>query len=210
MWYFLFQHWDKVVFIVTVSLTVGYWLQVRLDYSRKQFLMQVNFSLNTLEGDMLVFPTLFETSVHSLMLNNDILTKIVIRAARQTTKENPFIKFRNKKDRWLGTNELENAITVLFQHGFFAADMGLPVKTRQYVFALTCEKGSDIPMEKIRVMLVSREILERLVERRGHIRVHDDFREPRLKLLLDMRERLVQDQNAFEHIDVKIMSSLQV
>src|SRR3989338_7416385 len=100
MWYFLFQHWDKVVFIVTVSLTVGYWLQVRLDYSRKQFLMQVNFSLNTLEGDMLVFPTLFETSVHSLMLNNDILTKIVIRAARQTTKENPFIKFRNKKDRW--------------------------------------------------------------------------------------------------------------
>lgn len=202
---FFLQYWSLIAFLVTASVSIGYWLRSRMNFRRQKFHTEMSFSMNTIRGNVLTYATLLEGETRAFMMNNDVLTKIVFRAAERTTEANPFLEFPSETERWLVHNELENAIYSLFYQGYVAEDLGLPTKTVYYYVALTRERGIErMPLEKIRVILVRQEILDELARRRTEIVARDEYHEHRLTTLLAMRERLLQNPNAFLKIDVTI------
>lgn len=202
---FLLQYWSLIAFLVTAALSIGYWLRSRVNFRRQKFYTEMSFSINTIRGNALTYATLLEGETRTFMMNNDLLAKIVFRAAQKTTETNPFLEFPSETERWLVYNEIENSIYSLFYQGYIAEDFGLPTKTTYYFVALTKEQGHErMPLEKIRVILVRQEILDELAQRKAEIKAKDEYHEHRLVTLLAMRERLLQNPKAFPKIDVTI------
>jgi hypothetical protein len=54
-----------------------------------------------------------------------------------------------------------NVLSERFAEAYLAASMGRPVRSAQYVFAITCENYEQMRTRKLRVLVVERNTLER-------------------------------------------------
>ncbi|MFH1266853.1 MAG: hypothetical protein ABIK89_14080 [Planctomycetota bacterium] len=191
---FLGDYWEQVVTLGTLCIVlVTYW-RARAVWKSRHFMTRVNFTLNYVETGRLKIRTLGETDLGQILLGNEHGKRLVLRAARKTTATEPFLRLP-EKDSWIVLNSILNELSGRFAEGFLAASMGVPTRTASYVFGVTCEKHRDVRMNKIRVMIVARSLLEKIdqaedlqFESKSHHVRHDTLKTMR-KLYLDPNQR---------------------
>lgn len=189
---FVQQYWELfssvgglLVFLVAAGAA-------RRGWKRRQFLHRVNFSLNYVENGVLRIRTLQEAGIDDILLNNRHGKERLLRVARQARLDQPFLMLPGE-DHWLVLNSVLNELSEQFAAGVLARSMGLPAKTATYVFGITCERDKDVRINKIRVMIVERSLLERIDEQ-----TQFEFERPwhhvRLKTLKRMRRLYDEDK----------------
>ena len=166
----MWDNLDVVLGLVELGITVGTLVLVvktyyatRSNWSRREFIDRVNFSLNYMDGNTLKLRTLRESHIDDILLNNEHGKKIVVKTAQTTSLEKPFLEFP-AEDQWMILNAILNELSEQFARGFLAQSMGTPVRGITYVFGLTCERDPRINMNKIRVMLIEKDLLEKIDE----------------------------------------------
>ena len=130
-------------------------------WRRKQFLAQVNFSLNYVAGDDLAMRTLLETTASQVWLN-DYGVRIVLAAAQKVPVGQPFLVLPNPKDQEFVLRAALNVLSERFAEAYLAASLGLPVRTAPYLFGISCEKYGEIRTLKVRVLLIAEQTLGEL------------------------------------------------
>ena len=100
----------------------------RADWSRKQFLGQVNFSLTYVGGGTMAMRTLLETTAQKVWLN-DLGVKKVAHAAARTTADQPFVSLDDPKDMDFVYRAVLNVLSEKFAEAFLAETLGVPVTT---------------------------------------------------------------------------------
>lgn len=134
------------------------WWRRRSQFRRKEFLSQVNFSLN-LFTDTLLMRTLSERLASEVWPNAHGLG-LLNRAAKRATDENPFLVLASADDQNYAYRAIKNALSQLCPEAFVAAAVGAPVRTGTFLFALTCERYEEgMRTIKLRVILIEREAL---------------------------------------------------
>lgn len=135
------------------------YLVKRSDWSRKQFLGQVNFSLNFVVDGQLVMRSLVEVAAQNVWLN-DLGVKQVVKAASKTTTDQPFVRLSDTADMEFLYRAVLNVLSEKFADAYLAQAMGLPTRSSVYRFAITMERYSDIRTLKLRVLIASEKDLE--------------------------------------------------
>lgn len=162
LWVILREHWIKAA-ISFVFLIVGAWIgkrRARRAWERKRFLDRINFSLNLIHDNTLQIRTLVEKNCRDVFLN-DIAVDRVLAAARRTTDANPILPL-DRAERWYLLNAVLNEISERFATGFVRREMGLPVQSAQYLVCLTYEVAGELKTQKVRAMIVRKDLLLRL------------------------------------------------
>ncbi len=182
-------YWEFLTAGITLLIALAAIWQSRRAWNRREFLTRVNFGVNYVENDTLKIRTFREADIREILLNNPHGKRLVMRAARQTTLERPFIEMP-VQDAWLVLNAVLNEISEQFAAGLLAASMGAPVRSAWYVFGLTCEKDPNVRINKIRVMIVEEELLERVgcLAKLQFERPRHDVRLETLKTMLAIRQ----------------------
>ncbi|MEO6077245.1 MAG: hypothetical protein ABIP54_00475 [Candidatus Andersenbacteria bacterium] len=169
------DHWVKALvaigFTVLMTLWGGYraWVELR----NRTFYRRFHFSLNILRDRMLRIRTLDEMDAGEVVLQNSAAVNALIRAAKRTTVNNPFIVLP-ENIHWLVLNSALNELASLIPStGLFHFDLGLPTVREKYVLALTCEKDPDIRSRKVRMMIIRKKALMSMLG--------PEFCEPRLE-----------------------------
>lgn len=149
---FLKQNGAGLALVLTwVGFGLAWWRR-RSQWQRKEFLGQVNFSLN-LFGDTLAMRTLLEVDTAEVWPNAHGVSLLHAAAAR-TTVEAPFIRLSAAEDRDYLHRAIKNALSELCPHAFIAQALGERVRTGVFLFAVTCERYPEIRTIKLRVLLV--------------------------------------------------------
>ncbi len=134
------------------------WWRRRTQFRRKEFLSQVNFSLN-LFADTLQMRTLSERFATDVWPNSHGVA-LLNRAAKYATDANPFLVLTNPDDQGYVYRAIKNALSQLCPEAFVAAAVGGPVRIGTFLFALTCERYEEgMRTIKLRVILIEREAL---------------------------------------------------
>ena len=155
---FLKQYGAGFALVLTWAGVAFAWWRRRSQFRRKEFLTQVNFSLN-LFGDTLMMRTLVERMAADVWPNAHGLS-LLDRAARRTTDPDPFIRLTDKEDRDYVYRAIKNALSQLCPETFVAAALGHQVRTGVFLFALTCERYEEgMRTIKLRVILVEQNTL---------------------------------------------------
>jgi hypothetical protein len=139
-------------------------------WSRREFYDVTNISLNgiqdTPEGPRLVFRTLMETPLDSLLLKNQQVERDVLEAAKKTTKDEPFLTnlLESKKSNSLFVlnNSILNALSERYREGALDCATGIPCVETKYMFGATCERGENVKQIKLRIMVCSPAVLSRI------------------------------------------------
>jgi hypothetical protein len=154
------SHWFKVV-TALACLAAGWYLgkwRARKVWHRKEFFHRINVSLNSFGSGKLLIRTIMEKHCDQVFQNSAAVERIIA-AARKTTADDPIIPLP-KDDYWYFLNAVLNAITELFAEGEIRRDLGMPVRSGRYLLCLTREVEGDLRMQKIRVMVIQKEILQ--------------------------------------------------
>lgn len=135
------------------------------DWRKKRFLRHVTFSLNLISwgGDArksLLLRTLRESKIEDVF-NNENAEKLVMERAQATEAKDPFMSFEDEDDLEWVKKAVLNHLSQDFADIFVAKALKLPTSSQEFVYGVTCEKYGDLPSQKIRVMLISRDDLER-------------------------------------------------
>lgn len=157
----------------------------RADWRRKQFLTHVNFSMNFVSDGRMAMRTLMETPAQSVWLN-DLGVKKVARAAAKTTPDQPFVGLDDPADMDFVYRAVLNVLSEKFAEAYLAETLGLPVKAKDYLFAVTFERYSDIRTLKLRVLIVSENDLETHFGPDSKIALPSDIYKARLKTMRAM------------------------
>lgn len=146
---------------VVVGLICGIFVsrQARKNLSRREFLDRLNFSLNIVKDGRLRIRTLIEKPTAEVFLNPAI-TKMVNRAANQTTEDDCLLPINDGGDYWLCLNALLNVVSEKFSDGFLKLDMDAAANAQTYVMCLTCEVADNIKTRKVRAMLIKKSVLQ--------------------------------------------------
>jgi hypothetical protein len=164
---------------------------------------RVNFSLNYVEANKLKIRTLRETDVDRILLGNRHGKRVVLRAARRTTADQPFLRLP-KTDSWIVLNSVLNELSEEFAGGFLAASMGIPTKAATFVFAITCEKHRDVRMNKIRVMVVEKSLLLE-IDKFAEVQFERDSHHVRHQTLKMMRELYLSPEDRHAVLEMEIV-----
>ena len=143
-------HWNTVALVLTWLAILFVALRRRFHWARKQFLTQVNFSLNYRVGNSLAMRTLLESTAIQVWLN-EYGVATVLRAAARTTLEDPFILMKNPADRDFAHRAVLNLLSERFADAFVAAALGVPVRTGTFLFVVTFERYPVMRTHKVRV-----------------------------------------------------------
>lgn len=181
------QHVGTVGLLFTWGGILWVYLRKRADWSRKQFLTQVNFSLTYVAGGKIAMRTLMETTAQRVWLN-DLGVKKVARAAAKTTHDQPFVGLGDPADMDFVYRAVLNLLSEKFAEAYLAETLGLPVASQEYLFAVTFERYSDIRTLKLRVLLVSEKDLERYFGPDGRVELPNDIYKARLKTMRAMHK----------------------
>lgn len=156
------DNWPELVWIVIVAGVASYAAgkRSRLRWSRREFLDRLNVSLTSIDDGRLRIRTILEMDCQEVFLNTTA-TKKLVGLAGQTTADNPLIPIP-KEDSWYYLNSLLNEISERFSEGQLRRDAGLPVHKEVYLLSLTCERAGPVRTQKIRGMLVRRDLLLKL------------------------------------------------
>ena len=203
---FVRDNWLKIAWSAAWSigvLYVGTWWgkrRARSEWSTKQFLNRINFSLNQLRDDKLLIRTLAEMDCRDVF-QNDVAVERVLAAAKKTDEHNAILPLA-KDDRWYVLNSVLNELSERFATGFLKQDLGIATASRVYLACLTFENAGDLKTRKVRVMLIRKEALLALpaeppeFERPHHL--------VRFKTLHQMAESYRKDPNDFIEIELSI------
>ena len=128
------------------------WRRGRVQWFRKEFITQVNFSLN-LFRETLAMRTLLEVATEDVWPNSHGV-KLLHTAARRTSVGDPFIRLADRADRDYLHRAVKNALSELCPDTFIATALGAKVQTGTFLFAVTCERYPEMRTIKLRVLLV--------------------------------------------------------
>jgi hypothetical protein len=160
---FFKQYGNVVSLVATWGIFVWVWRGKRSDFARKEFIDQVNFSLNYVADGKLAMRTIAEASALDIWLNDSGAGK-VRRAAKRTTEARPFIFLDDEADMDFVYRAVLNVVSEQFAEAYLAQSMGLPVVSAVYRFMVTMERYGDIRTLKMRVLLVREADLETLFD----------------------------------------------
>ncbi len=155
------DNWEPLALAVTLIVALIAYLKTRATWKSRNFMSRVNLSLNYVEDNKLKIRTLREDDIGRILLGNKHGKRLLLRAARKTTVGEPFLSLP-QRDAWVVLNAILNELSEQFADGFLARSMGAPTRSATYVFGVTCEKDSDVRINKIRVMIIKRSLLERI------------------------------------------------
>jgi hypothetical protein len=156
---FIRQYGGALSLAFTWGAFAWIYLAKRSDWSRKQFLSHVNFSLNYVSAGRLVMRTLVEVSAQNVWMN-ELGVHTVRRAASRTTSKQPFVELADESDMNFVYRAVLNVLSEKFADAYLAESMGIPVESSEYRFAITMERYKDIRTLKLRVLLASTRDLE--------------------------------------------------
>jgi len=179
------QHVGTVGLLVTWGGILWVYLRKRADWRRKQFLTQVNFSLNFVSDGRMAMRTLMESTTREVWLN-DLGVKKVARAAAKTTRDQPFVGLDDPADMDFVYRAVLNVLSEKFAEAYLAETLGLPVVAKEYLFAVTFERYSDIRTFKLRVLLVSEADMDAHFGPGGKVELPSDIYKARLKTMRAM------------------------
>jgi hypothetical protein len=189
-------HWNTLALLITwIGIGIVY-LRRRSQWHRKQFLTQVNFSLNYPRGSNLLLRTLLETTVRQVW-PNEYGVRMVLAAAAKTTVENPFIVLKHPKDMDFVNRAVLNVLSERFAGTFLAASLGVPVRTASFCFAITCERYEEIRTLKLRVLIVEEQtLIDMFGPNNGSAKLQIDnvVHKARLTTLRALYEQYVRDR----------------
>ncbi|HUT92294.1 MAG TPA: hypothetical protein VMY37_22560 [Thermoguttaceae bacterium] len=204
---FLRDYWEQVATVATLCILLLTSWKARSVWKARDFMTRVNFSLNYVDANKLKIRTLRETEIDRILLGNRHGRRIVLRAARRTTAEQPFLRLP-RTDSWLVLNSVLNELSEEFAEGFLAASIGIPTKAATFVFAITCEKHRDVRMNKIRVMIVEKSLLLE-IDKFSDVEFERDSHHVRYQTLKMMRELHLapEDQHAVMEMEIRVPAS---
>ena len=164
-------------------------------------------SLNVLrpdhDGTVLWIPAAGEYDVEEVFHRNRTATKIVRKAASATTPDEPFMVTIPEDDRMSILNEVANRVEVMLREGSFAALAGLPVPFVPLVIGLTCEKGADVRIRKIRALVVEESLL-RNIDKIAGIRFDKPHHVVRAQTLRRMAQLYTEKPDFFARVVVAL------
>lgn len=147
---------------IGVSWAVAAWiyLGMRRDWTSKNFVNQVNFSLNSVDDGSLVLRTLFEADSHEVMGHRSAVARLK-GACRKTTPEMPFVALDNDEDWGYLMRATLNVMSEMCGSVHIAKALGAPVATGEFVYGITFEAYGEMKTRKVRVIVMERAMLER-------------------------------------------------
>ena len=188
------DNWELALLLATWSVISIVSIRRQYDWRHRRFTQQVNFSLTTpVERDgsqILLLRTLLEDGASNVWLNEYGVSR-VLKAARLTTREMPFLRIAQLRDRDLVLNAVLNVLSERFSDAFVARAVGIPIKTDVFLFGLTWERYGEMKTQKLRVILIKRADLESLFgegSEKRDIGVVEDSHRPRIETLRRMFE----------------------
>lgn len=195
---FMRPHWNTAALVLT-WLGIGFvWMRRRQQWRRKQFLAQVNFSLNYVAEGGLAMRTLLETKASDVWLN-EYGVRHVYAAAKRATVDQPYLVLANAQDRDFANRAVLNVLSERFAETYLAASLGLPTRTAPYVFGITFEKYGEIRTLKLRVLVVAEATLVDLFGPQNaatKLRIPNAILQARLTTLRIMYDLYVKDRGA--------------
>ena len=188
------DHWELALLLITWSAIGVVSIKRQYDWRNRRFTQQVNFSLSMpVERDgsqTLLLRTLLEDGAANVWLN-DFGVSRVLKAARLTTQEMPFLRIARLRDRDLVMNAVLNVLSERFSDAFVARAVGISIKTDVFLFGLTWERYGEMKTQKLRVILIRRKDLQSLFDERSgkrEIEVIEESHRPRIETLRRMYE----------------------
>lgn len=155
------DHWLKILCGVLLAFggtILAKWKQ-RRDYYKREFLQRLNLSLNFIEDGVLRIRTIFEMNLGDVLFNQELVNKVL-----KAAKEKDVLLKMDKDTQWLVNNSILNEIAERFAEGQLAHAQGITVSTEPYLFCLTCEKDDDVRIRKLRVMLIHKNMIDRILD----------------------------------------------
>lgn len=160
------ENWDLIALLVTWSGIIGVWWKRRREWRRKSFLRQVNFSINVIHDGTLELRTLMEQTARDVWINEHGVS-LVVDAAERTTVEQPFLKLQSRDDQGYVLRAVLNVLSERFAENYLARAMGVDTRRQRFLFGVTCEKYGALRTQKLRVLIVTRELLDALFGENG-------------------------------------------
>lgn len=150
---------ELLALLISWGLTAYLWYKNRSKYKNRIFLDKINFSLNEITKDgKLLMRTLEERSADDVW-QSSVAVNMVAQAAKETTETEPFLQFEDPEDLNFMKRCALNTLSTRFASAFVARSVGLPIKAKNFVYGITCEKYPRIRKQKIRIMVVAEEQL---------------------------------------------------
>ena len=197
---YLVDNWPELLWIVAAAGIPSY-LAGRRSRSRwrnRDFLDRLHVSLTSLEAGRLQIRTVLEAHCDAVFLNPTASREIVA-LARLTTEADPILPIP-AEDRWQYLNAVLNEVCERFVVGQFRRDLGVPVHRADYLLCLTCERAGPVRTQKVRGILVRRELLMDLPPSEP---VYDSaFHQTRWHTLRCMAERYASDPSLFIEMEI--------
>ena len=197
---YLQDNWPEIVWIVSAAGIASYLagFRARSRWRKRDFLDRLNVSLTSIDDGRLRIRTLLEMDGEDVFLNR-IASQRVVGYARQTTEENPVLPIP-KDDCWQYLNAVLNEISEQFSAGQLKRDMGLPVERKEYLLCLTCERAGPVRTQKVRAMMIRKELLLNLPAKEPSY--ESENHRTRWQTLLFLREHY--DQAPFRFLTLEI------
>ena len=188
----MLDQWEPALLMATWCVIAVLAVKRRYDWRQRRFTQQVNFSLNSLTEtngtSTLLLRTLLEDSAAQVWIN-DYGVGRVLKAARRTTVENPFLQIAELRDRDLAMIAVLNVLSERFSDAFVAQVLGIPAVTDTFLFGLTWERYGEMKTQKLRVMVIKRSDLQTMFDDQIDSRavcVTEESHRPRINTLHQM------------------------
>jgi hypothetical protein len=202
------EHWPKIAGVAITAIPVAWgifraWRQWRT----REFMSRFSVSLNILRQDngrrVLWVPAAEEFELEEVFHRNRTAVRIVRRAAYATTPQEPFLRTIPADDCRAILNEVANRVEVMLRDGSFAVLAGLPVRYLSLVIGLSCEKGADVRIRKIRALVVEESFLAN-VEHLGDLQFDKPHHTVRYQTLRHMAKLYAEQPDLFARITVAL------
>lgn len=177
----------ELIVLLFVSAVTGFALFVRqwLEWSRATFESRINISLNTVADGVLRIRTLYEGDVKDAVLS-PYARRLLKKAARKTTLDEPSLSFANWNDAWMVYNGIVNTISGLYAAEILAAAIRRETDEEKFLIDITWERDADVQIQKLRVILVQLSTLRTLFGSGEVIRAEVVEQESRIATLADI------------------------
>jgi len=156
--------WPLWGFIPTALFALWRRRNSRMQYEKMIRLNQVSIILASIDlhNSRFSLRVLKERRLEDLLFGDAHAQRLVLAAARKTTKEHPLLAFKDpKKDSWPIQLAVISNLYEQFADGLVQADMGLLVHSEWYAFSISCYPDEE-SSRKIRVYLIKMSVLHNI------------------------------------------------
>jgi len=201
------EHWVKFATAAAFML-VGWFFgrrKERHNWEKREFLDRLNVSLNSLVDGTLRIRTVLEKPAEEVFLNK-VATNRLLQYATLTVPGQPIIPIP-EQDRWYYLNAVLNEVSEHYSGGLLHADNNLPFTHARYLACLTREANGGINTQKLRAMLVRKDLLLNLPAEQP--KFESPKHETRWETLHHLAEQYRADCSCFVEIEIVLPASPQ-